>query len=49
VKEREQAKELDLKTKEFKATLFAEEIKIMMANLTTLDTKKGHGLRRNKP
>jgi hypothetical protein len=37
VKERARAKELDLKTKEFEATLLVEESKIMMADLTTLD------------
>jgi hypothetical protein len=37
VKERERAKELELKAKECKATLLAEESKIMMADLSVLD------------
>jgi hypothetical protein len=37
VKERTRAKELELKAKECKATLLAEESKIMMADLSVLD------------
>jgi hypothetical protein len=37
VKERARAKELELKEKEYEATLLAEESKIMMADLSALD------------
>jgi hypothetical protein len=37
VKERARAKELELKTKEYEATLLAEESKIIMADLSALD------------
>jgi hypothetical protein len=37
MKERARAKELELKAKECEATLLAEESKIMMADLSTLD------------
>jgi hypothetical protein len=37
VKERERAKELELKAKEYEATLLAEESKIMMGDLSALD------------
>jgi Tfp pilus assembly protein PilV len=37
VKEKARAKELELRAKECEATLLAEESKIMMADLSTLD------------
>jgi hypothetical protein len=37
VKKRARAKELELKAKEYEATLLAEESKIMMTNLSALD------------
>jgi hypothetical protein len=37
VKERARTKELELKTKEYEATLLVEESKIMMADLSGLD------------
>jgi arginine utilization protein RocB len=37
VKERARSKELELKAKEYEATLLAEESKIMMADLSALD------------
>jgi hypothetical protein len=40
VKERAMAKKLELKTKEFEATLLTEEIKIMVANLTDLKPER---------
>jgi hypothetical protein len=40
VKEKTQAKKLELKTKEFKATLLAEESKIIMAELTALESER---------
>jgi hypothetical protein len=40
VKERARAKELELKAKECEVTLFAEESKIMMADLSALDSAR---------
>jgi hypothetical protein len=37
MKERARTKELELKAKEYEATLLAEESKIMMADLSALD------------
>jgi hypothetical protein len=37
VKERARAKELELKAKEYEASLLAEESKIMMSDLSALD------------